>query len=152
MNYIKIKSKGFTFVEVMVSLVLLALLASVIIPVSDLASRQAKERELKSALLEIRKALDAYKEASDKNEIPKAYQTESGYPPNLKLLEGVPLNEVNGVKRIRRFIRKIPLDPFYKQTDVLPENTWGKRSYLSEANEPKIGEDIYDIYSLSNWK
>lgn len=144
------KNAGFTFVEVLVSLVLLALLASVVIPVSDLVSRQAKERELKNSLLEIRKALDAYKEASEKNEIPKAYQTQSGYPPNLKILEGIPLEENKQGTTHRRFIRKIPTDPFTTQKDVLPENSWGKRSYLSEASAPQVGEDVYDIYSLSD--
>lgn len=141
---------GFTFVEVLVSLVLLALLASVVIPVSDLVSRHAKERELKNSLLEIRKALDAYKEATEKNEIPKAYQTKSGYPPNLKILEGIPLEENKQRENYRRFIRKIPLDPFATEKNILPENSWGKRSYFSEASAPQTGEDVYDIYSLSD--
>lgn len=141
------QQNGFTFVEVLVSLVLLALLASVVIPVSDIASRQSKERELKRALLEIRDAIDAYKEASDKNEIPKQFQTASGYPPNLKILEGIP--EERGKIKHQRFIRKIPADPFSTQKNILPEQTWGKRSFLSEDNDPKEGEDVYDIYSTS---
>ena len=140
-------SWGFTFVELMVSLALLALLASVVIPVSDLMSRQRKERELKQSLIELRQALDAYKVASDNGQIPDKYHTVSGYPPTLSALTGVSPTE--NPKQIQRFIRRIPRDPFADATIQRAEDTWGKRSFLSEANHPKAGEDIYDIYSLS---
>lgn len=144
-----IHQTGFTFVELIVSLTLLALLASVIIPVSDLASRQSKERELKHALREIRAAIDAYKVSSDKNEIPMAYQTASGYPPKLSVLMGI---QIGDGKKVHRFLRKIPADPFAEQKNLSPEETWGKRSFLSEANQPKEGDDVYDVYSLSTQK
>ncbi|OCY34596.1 prepilin-type N-terminal cleavage/methylation domain-containing protein [Acinetobacter pittii] len=138
---------GFTFIELIVSLALLALLASVVIPISDLASRHSKERELKKALIEIRDAIDEYKVASDKNEIPIKYRTSSGYPPNLSVLEGIPGER--GGKKTYRFLRKIPADPFAVDKNIPPEQTWGIREFLSEADNPKKGDDVYDIYSLS---
>ncbi|WP_284085054.1 type II secretion system protein [Acinetobacter haemolyticus] len=140
-------AKGFTYVELMVSLVLIGLLASIIVPVTSVISKQQKERELKIALLEIRTAIDAYKLASDRNEISEQYKTESGYPPNLKVLMGVP-NKYNENKVIR-FLRNIPRDPFNDQVKD-PELSWGLRSYESEALDPKDGKDVYDIYPLSN--
>ncbi|MCH7388138.1 type II secretion system GspH family protein [Acinetobacter modestus] len=137
---------GFTYVELIISLVLLGLLASIVIPVTSVASKQQKERELKAALLEMRVAIDAYKLASDRNELVDEFKTESGYPPDLKALMGVPSKYSN--KKIIRFLRKIPNDPFSDQTQI-PELNWGVRSYASEASEPKKGKDVYDIYSLS---
>ena len=140
---------GFTYVELIVSLALLALLASVVIPISDLASRHLKERELKQALIEIRQALDEYKLANDKNEIPFQYRTSSGYPPNLSVLIGIPSDKD---RKVLRFIRKIPADPFSEQKNIPPEQTWGIRAFSSESNNPKSGSDVYDIYSLSTQK
>lgn len=140
--------KGFTYIELLVSLALLALIASVVIPVSELSSRQQKEREFKMALLEIRQAIDAYKVASDRNEIPEKYKTTSGYPPNLNVLTGIP-SSFQAEKPIR-FLRRIPYNPFIEIKDLKPEDTWAKRCYLSEAKEPKEGEDVYDIYYASN--
>ena len=137
-------SGGFTFVELIVSLALLALLASVVMPVSDLMSRQNKEKELKQALLEVRHAIDAYKIASDRSEVPEQFRTASGYPPNLGVLTGI----ADG-KKVIRFIRRIPRDPFANKNILKAEDTWGKRSYVSEIDKPKAGEDVYDIYSLS---
>jgi len=142
---------GFTFVEIIISLLLLGLVASVIFPTIDLAAKQSKERELKQALNEIRTAIDAYKEASDNDKIPAAFKTTSGYPPNLNVLTGIPAK--NSDMKVHRFVRKIPADPFFlADTNTLPENTWGKRSYLSESSSPKEGEDVFDIYSLSQKK
>jgi general secretion pathway protein G len=145
----KNSQSGFTFIELIVSLVLLALLASVVIPISDLTSRQSKEKDLKKALIEIREAIDLYKIASDRNEIPMQYKTSSGYPPNLLVLTGIPTG--NG-KKTHRFLRKIPADPFALDKNLLPEQTWGVREFLSEADNPKKGDDVYDIYSLSTKK
>lgn len=144
-----VKQTGFTFIELIISLVLIGLLASVVIPINNLASRQSKERELKQALIQIRTAIDEYKLASDKNEIPLKYRTRSGYPPNLIVLTGIPIENTN---KIRRFLRKIPADPFVDNKNLSPEKTWGIRSFLSEINEPKSGDDVYDVYSLSTQK
>ena len=58
------RQRGFTLIELLVSLTLLALLASVAMPLSDLVTRRGKETELRQDLILIRTALDAYKRAS----------------------------------------------------------------------------------------
>lgn len=138
--------KGFTFIELLVTLVLIGILASVVLPTASILTRQEQERELKQSLMEIRNAIDAYKVASDRNEIKEEFKTASGYPQNLKVLLGVP-NQY-GNKTIR-FLRKIPKDPF-SDTQVDAEKSWILRSYESEFNKPQEGNDIYDIYSSSN--
>lgn len=138
--------KGFTFIELLVTLVLIGILASVVLPTASILTRQEQERELKQSLMEIRNAIDAYKVASDRNEIKEEFKTASGYPQNLKVLLGVP-NQY-GNKTIR-FLRKIPKDPF-SDTQVDAEKSWILRSYESEFSKPQEGNDIYDIYSSSN--
>lgn len=140
--------KGFTIIELLVTLVIVAILASASLPLAELTVKRNKEAELRRSLRDIRVALDAYKRASDEGKIPlKA--GESGYPATLeKLTEGVvDLKANNGTKIY--FLRKIPRDPFFSEPEVAASKTWGKRSYASSAEEPKEGSDVYDVYSMA---
>lgn len=139
---------GFTIIELLVTVVIVSILASVALPMTELAVQRNKEEDLRHALREIRNALDAYKEAGDEGRILRKIG-ESGYPPTLEILvQGV--QDAKDPKNARiYFLRRIPRDPFFDDTSVPAANTWGKRSYASSADDPKEGADIYDIYSLS---
>ena len=140
--------RGFTLIEMLVTLSLIAILASVVLPIAQLNSQRSQEQDLKLALREIRSAIDAYKQAADQGRIYRSADT-TGYPPNLQILvDGVAdLKDPRGRKLF--FLRRIPRDPLNKETHLLAEATWGKRAYRSEANAPAEGEDVYDVYSLS---
>lgn len=139
---------GFTIVELLVTIVIIGILASAAIPMTELAFQRSKEQDLRNALREIRTAIDAYKQASDDGHIERK-MTESGYPHTLEeLVDGVAdAKNLKGGKLY--FLRRIPYDPFHGGSSMPAGKTWGKRSYVSNSNEPKEGEDVYDVYSLA---
>ena len=140
--------KGFTLIELLVALVLLALLVSAAAPLMQMTAKRNKEQELKKALWQIRDAIDAYKQAADDGLIKKSAD-EVAYPASLQqLVDGVE-NVQDPKKRKLYFLRRIPRDPF-APADLAAEETWGKRSYSSAFTDPSEGDDIYDVYSLSN--
>jgi general secretion pathway protein G len=140
---------GFTLIELMVTLFILAILASAAVPMAKLAFKRHKEEELRSALTTIRGALDAYKKACDEGHILTSPQ-DSGYPPSLTILvKGVP-DALSPTARKMFFLRRVPIDPLATDANESDENTWGTRSYDSEADDPKAGVDIYDVYSQSS--
>jgi len=142
------RARGFTLIELLVTLAILAMLGAMVVPVSQTVLQRRHEQDLRAALREIRAGIDAYKRAGDEGRIPKAVGA-TGYPPKLELLvEGV-VDQRSPKKAKIFFLRRLPRDPFNKDAELSDAQTWGKRSYASEASEPKEGEDVYDVYSTS---
>ena len=141
-------SRGFTLIELVVTVAIVALLAGIALPVAELAVRRQKEQALYAALREIRGAIDAYKLAADQGRIRKSVE-QSGYPESLDAL-------VAGVEDARSpkqekiyFLRRLPRDPLFPQADARAADTWGKRSYASPPDAPREGNDVFDVYSLA---
>ena len=141
--------RGFTLIELLVTLAILALLGTLVVPVGQLATQRKQEAELRRSLREIRLGIDAYKRAYDEGRITKVLNS-TGYPKSLELLvEGVA--DLRSPKRSKIFfLRRVPRDPFNPDPELSDAQTWGKRSYASEAAEPKEGDDVYDVYSTSD--
>jgi general secretion pathway protein G len=77
--------KGFTLIELMIVVAIMAILATAAMPLRELMVKREKEQELRMALRQIRTAIDAYKQAADDGRIEKKAD-ESGYPPRLEEL------------------------------------------------------------------
>ncbi len=144
-------SKGFTLIELIVTVTIVAVLASAVMPMLKMTVQRSKENELRANLRQIREAIDAYKKAADDGRIKKQIDA-SGYPPNLEVLVKGVVNEKDANKSVLKFLRRIPLDPMTPienaETEDLPNN-WGLRSYTSDAAKPVAGDDVYDVYSQS---
>ncbi len=141
--------RGFTIIELVVTVAIVSLLATAVIPSAQLVYQREREAELRDALRTIRTAIDAYKKAGDEGHIKKELD-KSGYPPDLQVL-------VDGVEDARNpkggvmiyFLRRVPRDPFWPDAETPAAETWGLRAYASPPDDPQSGDDVYDVYSRS---
>lgn len=139
---------GFTLIEMLVTVAIVAILATVAMPLSELTRQRAKEQELRQDLRDIRTAIDAYKQAVDEGHSMKSLD-QSGYPPKLSLLVDGVVDAKSPVNKKIYFLRRIPMDPFAENA-ADAESSWGKRSYDSPPDAPRDGKDVYDVYVLSD--
>jgi general secretion pathway protein G len=148
---ISLRNDGLSLVELVITLVILSVLASLILPSAQMSAKRMKEIELRRDLRIIRTALDDYKKAYDKAIEEKKILSslnKSGYPETLQeLVEGTDFGGAVSTKK--KFLRKIPSDPFDPPKPG-EEPKWGLRSYADSPDSSTWGgEDVYDVYSLS---
>jgi len=143
------RSHGFTLVEMIITLSLLAVLALSALPLGKMAVKRENEIELQRALRLVRESIDAWKKLADEKKIEVDEDTE-GYPPTLEaLVKGVEVQDKNATdkaarKRIVKFLRRIPKDPMTSSFD------WGLRSYQDDPDSDVWGEEnVYDVYTKS---
>lgn len=141
-------NQGFTLIELVITVAIVAILATAAFPIAELTIKRSKEQELRQSLREIRTAIDAYKQAVDEGKITKKPE-ESGYPKNLEVLVAGVDNAKDPNKSKIYLLRRLPRDPMSTDSGNPAAETWGKRSYASPPNEPKEGDDVFDVYSLS---
>ncbi len=154
------KQSGVTLLELLVTLTILTILASVALPFTKVSTKRTKEIELRQNLRVIRAAIDAFHlewardgdtlmgPACVKNRLScKDVTGPYGYPKSLDALLGVKLTGEQATVRgttIRRYLRSIPLDPMTGAAD------WRLRCYRDPTSvKDWCGEDIYDVTTQS---
>jgi general secretion pathway protein G len=134
---------GLTLVELIVAFTILLILTSMAVPLARARVRGEKERELHRVLIEMRNAIDKYKDMADQGLLGPGKLGQEGYPESLEaLVEGVKMT--GQVDKKARFLRRVPKDPMTNSTD------WGKRSM---QDDPKStgwgGQNVFDVYTKS---
>jgi general secretion pathway protein G len=130
---------GVTLIELIIVVTMIGILAVAALPVAKFQVKRAKERELRADLWEMRRAIDAYKDAADLGGI-QTKADSNNYPPDLQtLVDGVDIQN----KHVR-FLRRIPTDPMTNSAD------WGMRSNQDDADSDSFGgQNVYDVYTKS---
>ncbi|HEY6447211.1 MAG TPA: type II secretion system protein [Acidobacteriaceae bacterium] len=132
--------RGLTLVELIVTCAILSILATAAVPIARFQVKREKEQILRYDLWQMRKAIDAYKDAADRH----AFMTKIdsyNYPPDLQtLVDGV---DVQGKKL--KFLRHIPVDPMTGNDD------WGLRAMQDDSDTDSWGgQNVFDVYSKSD--
>jgi len=138
--------EGYTFVELIIVVTILLILASAVLPLAQVTSQRQREAELRRDLREIRTAIDKFKDAVDVGQIPSTElrPNSEGYPPDLEtLVEGVSAaGDASGRKL--KYLRRIPIDPMTNSME------WGFRSYQDKPDTSSWGGDnVFDVYTKS---
>jgi len=135
-----------TLVELIVAFTIMALLATMAVPLARFRVRRESERELRYALREIRTAIDKFKDASDFKVIPPGKLDADGYPETLEqMVEGV-RPQGSADKKVR-FLRRIPKDPLTNSKE------WGLRSTRDDPTSTSWGgQNVFDVYTKSTEK
>jgi len=145
---IRVSRRGFTYIELMVAVAIMGVLALSVVPLSDWLRQRSQESQLRDALRQIRTAIDAYRKAAEEDRIARPPGT-SLYPRNLAdLTRGIHSASGSADNKVY-FLRRIPRDPFFPDARVPAELTWGLRSSDSPPDRPTPGKDVFDVYSLS---
>jgi len=132
--------RGFTLIELIVAATILAVLTMMALPLARVTIQREREKELRTALWEMRDAIDRYKDAADQGKFQTKVDS-MNYPPDLDtLVKGI---EAQGGKKIR-FLRSIPMDPMTKSKE------WGMRSMQDDADSDSWGgQNVFDVYTKS---
>jgi general secretion pathway protein G len=131
--------RGFTLIELIIATAILLVLSTMAMPLARLTIQRERERQLRSALWEMRDAIDHYKDVADRGGF-QIKADSNGYPPDVEtLVKGV---DVQG-KKIR-FLRKVPSDPMTGSTE------WGLRSMQDDPDSDSWGgQGVFDVYTKS---
>ena len=135
------RDAGLTLIELVLTITILGVLASAVVPVAKIQIKREKERELRADLWEMRDAIDHYEDFAEKGGFLQKADA-LNYPPDLQtLVEGVETNQQVKIK----FLRSIPVDPMTNSND------WDLRSMQDDTDASAWGgQNVFDVHTKSN--
>ena len=135
-----------TLVELIVAFTIMMALSAMAVPLVRGTLRRRRERELLTALTEMRRAIDKYKDAADQGKISPTAQTPDsmGYPLKLQdLVDGVKGVGATADTKVK-FLRRIPRDPMTNSKE------WGTRSMQDDPHNSGGGsQNVFDVFTKS---
>lgn len=154
------RESGVTLLELLVTLTIVMVLASVALPLTRVSAKRSHEIELRQHLRGMRAAIDTFKMDWNrdgdmligplcvKNKLScKDVASIYGYPKSVEMLLGVKLTSEEATVRgttTRRYLRSLPLDPLTGKAD------WQFRCYKDAPNASSwCGADVYDVMTAS---
>ena len=146
------RARGFTLIEMVVVLAIVAVLAMAAAPLQEMTLRRVKEQALREGLRSIRSALDAHRVAVEAGRVARGPDG-SPWPASLDaLVQGVPLLDEQGRPRDDQarlyLLRRLPRDPFATTDPAGPAaQGWGQRASTSPPSANPIGSTVYRRHS-----
>ena len=141
------RQAGLTLIELIVAFTLMLLLTTMSVPLARSRVRHNRERDLRASLVEMRKAIDKYKDKCDANQLGITKQEAMCYPESLDaLVDGVKGSGKEADIKIK-FLRRIPVDPLTQKRD------WGVRSMQDDPKgQGGGGQNVFDVFTKSSEK
>jgi general secretion pathway protein G len=138
---------AFTIIELIIVIAIISTLAVIAIPMVETSVKRERELDLKRSLRDLRTAIDDYHDFIIKNKI-EFDEDSYGYPEELDVLvKGLEYRDAKNNERVRKFLRRIPIDPMTGSLE------WGLRSYQDKKDSMHWGgENIWDVYTKSDKK
>ena len=137
------KQGGLTLVELIVAFTIMMVLTSMAVPLARYKVQRDKERDLERALVEMRNAIDKFKDDMDAQKIGPAKLDSDNYPESLKqLVDGI--KATGSVDKKMKYLRRIPKDPMTNSYD------WGLRSDRDDIDSQSWGgQTVFNVYTKS---
>ena len=134
---------GLTLVELIVAFTIMMVLTSMAVPLARYKVQRDKERDLERALVEVRNAIDKFKDDMDAQKIGPAKLDSDNYPESLKqLVDGI--KATGSVDKKMKYLRRIPKDPMTNSYD------WGLRSDRDDIDSQSWGgQNVFNVYTKS---
>jgi general secretion pathway protein G len=144
---------GFTLIEILVVIAIMAILASAALPLSRMTTKRAKEIELRSSLRILRTAIDAFQQDCIEKKLSSDYcvSDQDNYPESLERLTEPLKLAGSATDKTKKYLRRIPRDPMSPLDSPDNPNNWGLRSYSDAPDSTSWGGgNVFDVYSRSD--